>query len=315
MTGETSGGVWRCLRVWLMGSSLGAVAALLPLAAHAKDHHREKRLLIHTSHEHLRSGRDAIRHGEHRDDHADRYYSHGREHHARYTRVDYRVDRHRETHDRDRDAHLIRADYRGEYDRHHDRERRDRDDTPRLMRVDYRTGRSHYRYGQHIVAHFSYSRLQCVPYAREVSHIELEGDAFLWWAEAAGRYQRGHMPVVGSVLNFRSTSRMPLGHVAVVTAVLGAREILVTQANWVPGTVTNDVTVEDVSPDNNWSAVRVEYGNSSAMGSVYPTYGFIYKTPAYAPTIYASNAGGRNEVAEAPAVRPIAAQVPNRSLR
>lgn len=311
MTGEASGSVWRCLRVWLLGGSLGAVAALLPLAAQAKEHHHEKRLPHHAGHQHVRIDRVALRHSEHYEDRAGRGHSSGRELHARLSHVDYR----HETSGRDRDAHLIRADYRSDNDRYHSQEGRDRNEAVGLTHVDYETGRSHYRYGRHIVARFSYSRLQCVPYAREVSHIELEGDAFLWWAEAAGRYQRGYMPVVGSVLNFRSTSRMPLGHVAVVTAVLGSRQILVTQANWVPGTVTNDVTVEDVSPDNNWSEVRVEYDNSSAMGAAYPTYGFIYDKPAYAPTIYAANAGGRNEVAEAPSVRPIANEAPNRNLR
>ena len=83
--------------------------------------------------------------------------------------------------------------------------------------------------------------LQCVPYAREVSHIELTGNAYLWWAEAAGRYGRGATPEVGAVLNFRGIGRMPLGHVAVVTDVIDSRAVLVTQANWVPGTITNDV--------------------------------------------------------------------------
>ncbi|WP_427975282.1 CHAP domain-containing protein [Acidocella sp.] len=171
---------------------------------------------------------------------------------------------------------------------------------------------SHYRQHQRM-AEFRHSRLQCVPYAREVSHIQLSGDAFLWWAQAAGRYERGNMPVVGSVLNFRSIGRMPLGHVAVVTAVLDSRTILVTQANWVPGTITNDVTVQDVSPDNNWTQVRVELGGTTTMGSVYPTYGFIYDRPATGTVI--ASGGGRNEVAEAPISRPVAAEAPNRNLQ
>lgn len=204
--------------------------------------------------------------------------------------------------------YILPADY------HHNRSGYTRHDAA-LIHADYRADRDFYHSVHRIRPHFSYSRLQCVPYAREVSHIELSGDAFLWWAEAAGRYERSHMPAIGAVLNFRSTGRMPLGHVAVVTAVINSRTILVTQANWVPGTITNDVTVQDVSADNNWSAVQVEYGNGDVMGSTYPTYGFIYNKPASVPTIYAANDGGRNEVAEAPAVPTISAQAPNRSLR
>jgi hypothetical protein len=123
--------------------------------------------------------------------------------------------------------------------------------------------------------------MECVPYARRVSGIELTGDAYLWWGEAAGRYDRGNTPVAGSVLNFRSNGRMRLGHVAVVTEVVNQREIVVTQANWggsgfSRGDITRGTSVVDVSPDNDWTAVRVALGNSPRYGSVYPTYGFIY---------------------------------------
>lgn len=165
-----------------------------------------------------------------------------------------------------------------------------------------------------VAAEYRHSGLQCVPYAREVSHITLSGNAFLWWAQAAGRYARGNSPEAGSVLNFRSTGRMPLGHVAVVTAVLDPRTILVTQANWVRGTITNDVTVQDVSANNDWSAVKVELGDTSTMGSTYPTYGFIYNRPDTG-TVIASNSGARNEVAEAPVSRPVASQAPDRNLQ
>jgi surface antigen len=168
--------------------------------------------------------------------------------------------------------------------------------------------RNHYRLA---VAHYRHSYLQCVPYAREVSHIELSGNAFLWWAEAAGRYARGATPQEGAVLNFRAIGRMPLGHVAVVTSVIDSRTILVTQANWVPGTITNDVTMEDVSANNDWSAVQVELGDSSKWGAAYPTYGFIYNQPE---TVIAG-AAPATEVAEAPAARSIAQSAPNRSLQ
>jgi hypothetical protein len=123
--------------------------------------------------------------------------------------------------------------------------------------------------------------MECVPYARRVSGIDLTGDAYLWWGEAAGRYERGDMPAPGSVLSFRSNGRMRLGHVAVVTEVVNQREILVTQANWggpgfLRGGISTGISVVDVSPQNDWTAVRVALGHSSHYGSVYPTYGFIY---------------------------------------
>jgi hypothetical protein len=123
--------------------------------------------------------------------------------------------------------------------------------------------------------------LECVPYARQVSGISLSGNAYTWWNEAAGRYDRGQTPQAGSVLNFRANGRMRLGHVAVVQEVVNRREILITQANWggpgfVRGGVSSGISVVDVSPNNDWSAVRMALGHSSAYGSVYPTYGFIY---------------------------------------
>lgn len=154
--------------------------------------------------------------------------------------------------------------------------------------------------------------LWCVPYARDVSHIDLIGDAFLWWAEAAGRYARGSRPEVGAVLNFRSTHRIPLGHVAVVAKVINNREILVNQANWVPDTVTHDTPVIDVSPNNTWTAVRVAVGHDK-FGMLYPTYGFIYDHQP-ATTIFASG-NASSQVAEAPRIPTIRLAAPNRSLR
>lgn len=130
------------------------------------------------------------------------------------------------------------------------------------------------------VYHHGY--LECVPYARQVSGIDLTGNAANWWGEAAGRYARGQTPEPGAVLNFRANGRMRLGHVAVVQEVVNRREILITQANWggpgfVRGGVSSDIAVVDVSRNNDWTAVRVALGHSSTYGSVYPTYGFIYR--------------------------------------
>lgn len=127
------------------------------------------------------------------------------------------------------------------------------------------------------------AKLQCVPFARTVSGIAIRGNAVSWWDSARGVYERGKRPERGSVLNFRATGSMRLGHVAVVTRVLNPREIIVDHANWTSygtrGNITRDVDVVDVSARNDWSTVRVELGHSGEFGSIYPTYGFIYDRP------------------------------------
>jgi surface antigen len=118
--------------------------------------------------------------------------------------------------------------------------------------------------------------LACVPYARALSGLPLRGDADTWWRAAAGRYRRREHPIPGSVLVFRATPRLPRGHVAVVTKILGRRRILIADANWVPRRVTVDQPVIDVSPDNSWQWVRVYWPPARAMGvHVYPVQGFI----------------------------------------
>jgi hypothetical protein len=129
--------------------------------------------------------------------------------------------------------------------------------------------------------------LQCVPYARQVSGIDIRGDAWTWWESAAGLYPRGFVPEPGAVLVMQPTSVMPLGHVAVVQSVKGAREILVTQANWgstpeTRGRVESDTSVVDVSLGNDWRAVRVWNRSAGAYGRVNPAFGFIYARRAEA---------------------------------
>lgn len=118
--------------------------------------------------------------------------------------------------------------------------------------------------------------LECVPFARQVSGIQLRGEAYTWWEGAANRYRRGTRPVPGGVLVFRRSARLPLGHVSVVSRVVSDREITVTQANWMRRRITREDPVIDVSAGNDWSAVRVWWAPSGAMGrTVYPSYGFI----------------------------------------
>lgn len=123
--------------------------------------------------------------------------------------------------------------------------------------------------------------MTCVPYARAVSGLPLQGDAWQWWRAAQGRYAEASTPAPGSVLVFRRTGRLPSGHLAVVSNVVSGRKVIVTQANWVPYRITDNQPVMDVSPGNDWSAVRVWWPPSHAWGvTVYPTYGFIQPRPA-----------------------------------
>ncbi len=119
--------------------------------------------------------------------------------------------------------------------------------------------------------------LECVPFARALSGINLRGHARDWWWAAAGRYERGATPEVGAVLAFAPSSRLPLGHVAVVSRVVSRRDILVTQANWMRHRVTTDQLVRDESAYGDWSVVRVWWPPSGSLGSThYPVSGFIY---------------------------------------
>ena len=123
---------------------------------------------------------------------------------------------------------------------------------------------------------------QCVPFARGASGIQIFGDAWTWWDKADGHYQRGETPRAGAVIVFARTARLPLGHVAVISRVVDARVVMVTHANWSRqngerGHAEQDVTLTDVSPDNDWSTVKVWYRDMEGLGSTaYPTYGFIY---------------------------------------
>ena len=124
--------------------------------------------------------------------------------------------------------------------------------------------------------------LQCVPYARQVTGIQLFGDAHTWWDQAAGRYRRGHEPRVGAVMSFHPYGSMVLGHVAAVSRVIDSRTVLLRHSNWSPingrrGQIEDGVRTIDVSPDNDWSEVRVWFAPLQALGTTrWPVNGFIY---------------------------------------
>lgn len=125
----------------------------------------------------------------------------------------------------------------------------------------------------------------CALYARAVTGIDLYGAAGGWWYEAAGRYQRGQMPAVGSILVFRPTSGSPSGHVAVVSKIVGPSMVLVDQSNWYHGRVTLGTPVADTSPSHDWTTVAVMNVDSGQFGRDNPTFGFIYPQAGSGQTI------------------------------
>tara|TARA_R110000824_G_scaffold252106_2_gene440820 strand:- start:17506 stop:18186 length:681 start_codon:yes stop_codon:yes gene_type:complete len=124
--------------------------------------------------------------------------------------------------------------------------------------------------------------LQCVPFAREMSGIQIYGDAHSWWNQAAGTYQRGTMPAEGAVLSLPSYGSMRLGHVAVVRKIVDNRTILISHANWSlingrRGQIERRVAAKDVSENNDWSLVRIWYAPIGKLGTTaFPVNGFIY---------------------------------------
>lgn len=118
--------------------------------------------------------------------------------------------------------------------------------------------------------------LQCVPYAREVSGIQLRGDAWTWWGQARGTYARGDTPKPGAIIQLDTGRKR--GHLAVVKRVTGPRRIIVDHANWLNrGRIHRNTPIVDISAANNWSRVRVWYTPGNQLGSSpYPVVGFIY---------------------------------------
>ncbi|NJM50017.1 MAG: CHAP domain-containing protein [Sphingomonadales bacterium] len=124
--------------------------------------------------------------------------------------------------------------------------------------------------------------LQCVPYARALTGVEIYGDAHTWWGQAKGRYDRGDKPIIGAVMSFRPHGPMQLGHVAAVRQIIDSRTVIISHANWSTiggkrGHVEENVKVVDASQAGDWSRVRVWYGPNEALGTTeWPLNGFIY---------------------------------------
>ncbi len=135
---------------------------------------------------------------------------------------------------------------------------------------------------------FDYYRIakpvQCVPYARERSGIQIRGNAHTWWHQAAYRpeYQQGSRPKEGAVLVLSRAGKLKYGHVAVVQRVIDSRNIEVAHSNWGYNRTTrsyiyNRMPVKDVSANNDWSKVRFWDYPSRSYGRAFPVSGFIYR--------------------------------------
>lgn len=122
------------------------------------------------------------------------------------------------------------------------------------------------------------ARLQCVPFARQASGVEIYGDAHTWWRQADGQYPRSNTPATGSVFVMHGYNNANRGHVAVVTRIDSNRLIRVDHANWLNGgEISRDVPVLDVSPNNDWTEVRVWHIPGGHWGGrVYAADGFIH---------------------------------------
>jgi len=122
-------------------------------------------------------------------------------------------------------------------------------------------------------------RLFCVEYARMRTGMAVFGDAKQWWERARNLYSRVSHPAEEAVMVFSGSKRLKRGHVAVVTEIVGPREIIVDQANWMNrGEIDHATPVMDVSKANDWSQVRVWDIPSGTFGArTYAISGFIAK--------------------------------------
>jgi surface antigen len=119
--------------------------------------------------------------------------------------------------------------------------------------------------------------LQCVPFARARSGLSLYGDAGTWWAKSEGLYARSAVPTLGSVMVLTGYAGPGRAHLAVVASIVSDRQITVDHANWLDdGAIYRGDPVVDVSPENDWSEVRVYNLRSSSWGTrTYLVQGFI----------------------------------------
>ena len=146
--------------------------------------------------------------------------------------------------------------------------------------------------------------LNCVEYVRKVSGLDISGDAWEWWGNAGGRYERGHLPKESAILVFDHTGSMEHGHVAVVSKLMNPRLITINHANWahlrsLKGHISTGVMVQDVSDRNDWSEVKVWDESSQSFGRSNRILGFVYNAPGRTGDDMVADNDSRHEEAEA----------------
>lgn len=164
--------------------------------------------------------------------------------------------------------------------------------------MDYDENPMPHESGRTVTQEDGHKPLQCVPYARAHSDVKIYGDAYTWWDQAAGKYQRGALPEPGAVMVLNNYAGANRAHVAVVRRQVSTREIRIDHANWLDdGSIYVNDPVEDVSQDNDWSLVRIFNLKTNAWGGkVYPVQGFIGGAGQERPDLVA---GGANPGATA----------------
>lgn len=146
----------------------------------------------------------------------------------------------------------------------------------------------------------------CVRAVRSMSDFTIQGDAWTWWQHSEGTYEHDVRPQAGSVLVFKRTGQLGRGHVSLVSGVIDNRTIEVDHTWLRSGQIRRGMTVIDVSPNNDWSEVRVWNEPTDQLGTrTYPTYGFVLPSGAEPSkdSVLASNAKSGDDSSVRPSRR------------
>jgi hypothetical protein len=120
------------------------------------------------------------------------------------------------------------------------------------------------------------THLQSEDYVRAASLVRLPGPAHGWWEEATAA-ERLARPAAGAVMLLTGYCDGSCGHAAIVTRIVGIREIRIDHADWLhDGAIYRNNPVTDVSAANDWSQVRVFNIRRNAWGEkIYAVRGFL----------------------------------------
>ena len=156
----------------------------------------------------------------------------------------------------------------------------------------------------------------CVFWVRQLTDMALRGDAWQWWDAAAGRYERGANPEIGSVLVFKRARGLSRGHVSTVSRVIDRRTVEVDHSWLSDNRLYRGMRVVDISPRNDWSSVRVWHPRINDLGStVYPTFGFVLPDRPRPDLLFASIREAAPSAGERRSVAPEVTETGDRSGR